>query len=108
MLAFPSNDFGQAQSSDECECAFLDYKMNATAGNGVPCFDKVRLHGPGTAECFTILQMGGGPGNMISWNNAKYLVDANGTYIARYAPEADPMTAEADVRRVLGLPPTSA
>jgi glutathione peroxidase len=104
LLAFPSNDFAQAPCSSDCERAYIYHKMNVSTG-AFPVFDKVHLHGPGTAEIYTILQRGGGPGKLVTWNYAKFLVGANGTFVASYAPEADPLTAEADVRRELGLSP---
>ena len=104
LLAFPSNDFAQAPASSECERGYIYHKMNLTAGS-FPTFDKVKLSGPGTAEIFTILQRGGGPGKMIDWNYHKFLVAANGTFAGTYDSAADPMTAEPDIRKLLGLPP---
>jgi glutathione peroxidase-family protein len=37
------------------------------------------------------------------WNYEKFLVDGTGVPIKRYASTTDPMHAEADVRKLLGL-----
>lgn len=103
-MAFPSNDFAQATCSSECERSYIYHKMNRTV-NAFPSFDKVTISGPGTAEVFTILQRGGGPGKMVEWNYHKFLVGSNGTFVASYDSAADPMTAEPDVRKALGLSP---
>jgi len=101
VLAFPCNQFGaQAPCDSECERAYMYHKCGLPAG-AFPVFDKVRVIGPGSLEAFTILQGGGGPGKEIGWNYAKFLVDAKGVLVKRYASEADPMTAEDDIKALL-------
>ena len=57
--------------------------------------------GPGESEAFTILQGGGGPGNIIGWNYEKFLVNASGWPVKRYPAGISPMVAEMDVRELL-------
>ena len=39
----------------------------------------------------------------IAWNYEKFLVDGDGRPVGRYASDADPLTAEGDIKQLLGL-----
>jgi len=112
VLAFPCNQFGaQAPCSSECEREYMSHKLNFTAGTSTPGFtvlDKVDVNGPGTLEAYAVLKTGANRGHDagfdIMWNYEKFVVDANGIPVSRFASSDSPLKAEADIRQLLGLP----
>lgn len=129
MIAFPSNQFGaQAPCSSECERAYLFHKIGLPPGS-IPVFDKGDANGPGSLEPF-IVAKGNTEGHDVAWNygkrvtsptftkhstasnplypfvrsNAeKFLADGDGRPVARFASDADPLEAEPQIRKLLGL-----
>lgn len=102
MIAFPSNQFGaQAPCSSECERAYLFHKIGLPPGS-LPVFDKGDPNGPGSLEPF-IVAKGHTKGHDVAWNYEKFLADGDGKPVARYASDADPLDAEPQIRKLLGL-----
>jgi len=82
-------------------------KVGLTA-DAFPVFDKVSVNGPETADVFKLLKTAPwhderGDAHEIAWNYEKFLVDAEGIPLKRYASDEDPRVAEADIRSLLGL-----
>jgi glutathione peroxidase len=61
-----------------------------------PLFEKIEVNGPGTHPLFKYLkqQLGGLFGSRIKWNFTKFLIDANGRPVRRFAPITKPAAIE--------------
>jgi glutathione peroxidase len=107
VLGFPCNQFGaQAPCSSDCERAYLFHKLQLPVGT-FPVFDKGDVNGPASLEPFVVAKnqaKGHDTGFDIAWNYEKFVVDADGKPVARFASDADPLEAEAVIRKLLGLP----
>lgn len=106
MLAFPSNQFGgQAPHSSACERGYM-YKKVGLAYDAFPVFDKVEVNGPDSLPLFTFLKKRAPKlphcaGCDIAWNYEKFLLNASGEPIARYAAATSPLEAEAAIIKLL-------
>ena len=100
ILGFPCNQFGNQDpgSNDEIqEFCQLNY------GVSFPMFGKIEVNGSGADPLFVHLKKSA-PGmltNNIKWNFTKFLVDANGEVVKRYAPTVKPKEIEADIEALL-------
>jgi glutathione peroxidase len=101
VLAFPSNDFaGQEPGSDREIGAFC----RANYGVAFPMFSKVHVGGDSAHPVYAYLTSLPAPvGGPVQWNFQKYLVDRNGTVVARFAPSQRPTdpTVTAQIERLL-------
>jgi glutathione peroxidase len=102
ILGFPCNQFGNQDpgSNDEIqEFCQLNY------GVSFPMFAKIEVNGSGTDPLFKHLKKEA-PGALgterIKWNFTKFLVDADGKVVKRYAPTVKPKDIEKDIRKLLG------
>ncbi|XP_059593829.1 probable glutathione peroxidase 5 isoform X1 [Vitis vinifera] len=93
ILAFPCNQFlkqepGSSEQAQEFACT--RYKAE------YPIFHKVRVNGPDAAPVYKFLKAhkSGFLGSRIKWNFTKFLVDKEGTVLARYGPTTAPLTIE--------------
>lgn len=68
-------------------------------GAPMEVFDKIEVNGPNASPVYQMLKAKF-PGD-IEWNYAKFLVDKDGVPVQRYKPLANPMSMEADIKRVL-------
>ena len=90
VLGFPCDQFGHQEPGNEAEirnfCS-LTYEVS------FPMFSKVEVNGPGAHPLYRYLQKAA-PGILgtrrIKWNFTKFLVDARGRVVARYAPTDKP------------------
>lgn len=101
ILGFPCNQFlkqdpgSEAQISEFCE---LNY------GVTFPMFSKIEVNGPNTHPLYEFLksQAKGLLGSeKIKWNFTKFLVDAEGKVLKRYAPNTEPKDIESDIEALL-------
>lgn len=101
VLGFPSNQFAnQDPGSDEeiSEFCQLNY------GVSFPMFQKIDVNGASAHPLFRYLseQAPGILGSKaIKWNFTKFLIDAEGHPIKRYAPKTTPDKIEADIQKQL-------
>jgi glutathione peroxidase len=101
VLGFPCNQFGKQDpgSNDEIqEFCQLNY------GVSFPMFGKIEVNGSGADPLFKHLK-DEAPGMLtknIKWNFTKFLVDADGNVVKRYAPTVKPKDIEADIEALLG------
>ncbi|WP_458119725.1 glutathione peroxidase [Paenibacillus sp. Z6-24] len=101
VLGFPSNQFAnQDPGSDEeiSEFCQLNY------GVSFPMFQKIDVNGASAHPLFQYLseQAPGILGSKtIKWNFTKFLIDAEGHPIKRYAPKMTPDKIEADIQKQL-------
>ncbi len=101
ILGFPCNQFGKQDpgSNDEIqEFCQLNY------GVSFPMFGKIEVNGTKADPLFKHLKSEA-PGALgtqrIKWNFTKFLVDADGEVVRRYAPATKPEDIEADIEELL-------
>jgi glutathione peroxidase len=101
ILGFPCNQFGHQDpgSNDEImEFCQLNY------GVSFPMFGKVEVNGDGADPLFRHLKKEA-PGLLgsegIKWNFTKFLVDAEGNVVKRYAPKDTPAAIAKDIEALL-------
>ncbi|TNE44142.1 MAG: glutathione peroxidase [Deltaproteobacteria bacterium] len=102
VLAFPCNQFGsQEPGTAEDIREFCDTRFNVT----FPLFAKVDVNGNNSHPLFAYLktELPGLLGSTkIKWNFTKFLVDAEGKPVKRYAPQTKPNSIEKDIKKLLG------
>ncbi|MAT94011.1 MAG: glutathione peroxidase [Halioglobus sp.] len=101
ILGFPCNQFGKQDpgSNDEIvEFCQLNY------GVSFPMFGKIEVNGDGADPLYRHLKQAA-PGLLgsegIKWNFTKFLVDADGNVVRRYAPKDKPSDIEKDIEALL-------
>jgi glutathione peroxidase len=102
ILGFPCNQFANQDpgSNDEIqEFCQLNY------GVTFPVLGKIEVNGSGADPLFKHLKKEA-PGALgsqrIKWNFTKFLVDADGKVVKRYAPTVKPKDIEKDIKKLLG------
>lgn len=101
ILGFPCNQFGGQEPGGEkeiSETCLINY------GVSFPIFEKIEVNGSGTHDIFKYLkaELPGTLGKRIKWNFTKFLLDAEGKPLKRYAPTTTPASIEADIAKLLG------
>lgn len=93
ILAFPANDFlGQEPGTDSEIKAFC-----ASKGVSFKLFSKISVKGSDIHPFYKYLtspETGGKFAGDITWNFEKFLFDAEGKVVARFAPRVDPLSKE--------------
>ncbi len=101
ILGFPCNQFlsqdpgSDAEISEFCQ---LNY------GVSFPMFSKVDVNGPEAHPLFELLKAeakGMLGSEKIKWNFTKFLVDADGNIVERYAPKTEPKSIASDIEKIL-------
>lgn len=102
VLGFPCNQFGNQESgTDEEIQTFCQTNYHVT----FPVFSKVNVNGGDAHPLYKYLTkerkglLGSG---MIKWNFTKFLVDAQGHVVKRYAPTVTPDQIERDIEPLMG------
>lgn len=101
ILGFPCDQFGhQEPGSDDDIAQFCSLNFGVT----FPLFKKTEVNGPNANPLFVELK-NKAPGLLgskrIKWNFTKFLVNAEGKVLKRYAPTAKPADIEADILKLL-------
>jgi len=101
VLGFPCNQFGRQEPGTEAEIQrFCTSSYDVT----FPLFAKIDVNGPATHPLYEHLKSSR-PGLLgteaIKWNFTKFLVNAQGDVVARYAPSDTPEKVERDLARLL-------
>ncbi len=101
VLGFPCNQFGGQEPGNQDEIkSFCSLSYDVT----FPMFEKVDVNGANTHPLYKALKKGA-PGLLgtesVKWNFTKFLVDANGNVVKRYAPTDTPEAIGADIERML-------
>jgi glutathione peroxidase len=101
VLGFPCNQFGRQEPGTEAEIQrFCTSAYDVT----FPLFAKIDVNGPATHPLYEHLKSSR-PGLLgteaIKWNFTKFLVNAQGDVVARYAPSDAPDKVERDLARLL-------
>ena len=100
ILAFPANNFGQQEpGTNEDIKGFCLTKYSLT----FPLFSKISVKGSDKHPLYRYLTEESPFPGEVEWNFQKYLVDSNGTVVARYHHRTKPMSDEVlrDVERTL-------
>lgn len=105
ILAFPCNQFDKNEPLEGI--AIKDYYQKHFAIN-FEVFDKVMVNGPDTHPLFSYLKShtrGIAQNRAIKWNFTKFLINAQGQLIARYAPRTKPESLHSVITSSLGSTP---
>lgn len=100
VLDFPCNQFaGQAPGTDEEIHQFCTLKYDTT----FPRFKKIDVNGDNESPLYTFLkeQKKGVFGNKIKWNFTKFLIDAEGNVVERFAPTVKPDAIDGKIAELL-------
>ncbi|HEV7775828.1 MAG TPA: glutathione peroxidase [Luteibacter sp.] len=102
VLGFPCDQFGHQEPGDEAEIKnFCSLTYDVT----FPMFAKVDVNGEHAAPLYRWLKSEGKGilgSEAIKWNFTKFLVDAEGKVVRRYAPTDTPEKIGRDVDAMLG------
>jgi glutathione peroxidase len=101
VLGFPCNQFGAQEPGGTGEiAAFCETHFGVT----FPMFEKVDVNGKNAHPVFEFLKSRA-PGVLgteaIKWNFTKFLVDAKGAVVARYAPQDAPESLRPAIQKLL-------
>ena len=101
ILGFPCNQFGNQEPGDEksiSEGCVINY------GVTFQMFSKVDVNGDNAHPIFKSLkkELGGWFGSRVKWNFTKFLIDANGIPIKRFAPITKPEKIGEYLEKMLG------
>ena len=101
ILGFPCNQFGKqdpGSNGEIMEFCQLNY------GVSFPMFGKVEVNGADADPLFKHLKKSA-PGVLgsegIKWNFTKFLIDASGNVVKRYAPKDTPKAIATDIEKLL-------
>ncbi len=104
ILGFPCNQFGAQEPGSETEIAQF---CQLNYGVGFPMFSKIDVNGPHAHPIYQFLKserkgMLGALGlDAIKWNFTKFLVDRQGSVIARFGPSTPPTALEPEILKLL-------
>jgi glutathione peroxidase len=90
ILAFPCNQFGGQEPGSEAEISRF---CRTNYGVEFPMFEKVEVNGDDRIPLYAWLandDVGPDGAGDIAWNFAKFLIDADGNLVARFAPTVEP------------------
>lgn len=90
VVGLPCNQFGGQEPGTSDEIAEF---CSATYGVTFPMSEKVEVNGPGRHPVYEGLvdtQDEGGESGDIRWNFEKFVIDAEGTPVARFSPQVAP------------------
>ncbi len=100
VLGFPCNQFGEQESGSEDQIqSFCELNF----GVSFPLFEKIEVNGEGAHPLYQYLKSSakgilGSEG--IKWNFTKFLIDADGKVLERYASTTKPESIE---KRIISL-----
>ncbi|HLT05489.1 MAG TPA: glutathione peroxidase [Pseudomonas sp.] len=101
VMGFPCNQFGAQEPGEEGEIASF---CSLTFGVSFPLFRKLEVNGPGAHPLFAELKRRA-PGLLgsqrIKWNFTKFLINADGSKVERFAPTTKPEALRAAVENLL-------
>ena len=100
VLGFPCNQFGNQEPGGKEE---IEEGCLINYGVSFPMFDKVEVNGENAHPVFKYLKsnLGGLFGSRIKWNFTKFLIDASGKPVKRFAPITKPEKLEPYIAKLL-------
>lgn len=100
VIAFPCKQFGgqEFETNEEIQ-SFCQSRYHVT----FPVMARINVNGPNAHPLYQYLRkaQSGMFGERIKWNFTKFLIDANGQVVNRYAPTTVPAKIEADIEKLL-------
>jgi glutathione peroxidase len=100
ILGFPCNQFANQDSGSNEEIhEFCQLNYGVT----FKMFEKIDVNGENTNPLYKYLknESKGVLSKEIKWNFTKFLIDANGNVIKRYAPTTTPLKLKSDIEKLL-------
>lgn len=101
VLGFPCNQFGSQEPGDAEE---IKNFCSLTYDVEFPMFAKIAVNGDEAEPLYEYLK-GEAPGLLgskkIKWNFTKFLINANGEVVKRYAPTTKPQDIKNDIAELL-------
>jgi glutathione peroxidase len=100
VLGFPCSQFNNQEFAEISETlAYCQLNYNVQ----FPMFAKVDVKGENASPLFKFLisEKKGLLTETIKWNFTKFLIDKNGSVVARYAPQTSPFKVENDIKTLL-------
>lgn len=101
VLGFPCNQFGQQESASEDEIqSFCELNFNVS----FPLFQKIDVNGDNADPLYRYLKSSAKGilgSERIKWNFTKFLIDANGNVIERYASTTKPEAMAKKIEELL-------
>jgi glutathione peroxidase len=100
VLGFPCNQFGNQEPGESGEIKnFCEINYGVT----FEVFEKIDVKGANAHPLFKYLteQKSGLIGSAIKWNFTKFLIDAEGNVVDRFAPTTSPVKLENDIRKLI-------
>jgi glutathione peroxidase len=100
VLGFPCNQFANQEPESN---ANMEQACKLNFGVTFPLFEKIDVNGPGTHPVFRLLKrrLGGLLGSRIKWNFTKFLLDADGRPVRRFALVTKPAAIEPYIQKLL-------
>jgi glutathione peroxidase len=100
VLGFPCNQFANQEPESN---ANMEQACKLNFGVTFPLFEKIDVNGPRTHPVFRLLKrrLGGLLGSRIKWNFTKFLLDADGRPVRRFAPVTKPAAIEPYIQKLL-------
>jgi len=100
ILGFPCNQFANQEPGDEksiSEGCMINY------GVSFPMFSKIEVNGENAHPIYKFLkkELSGWFGGKIKWNFTKFLIDAEGNPIKRFAPVTKPEKIDEYLTKIL-------
>lgn len=103
ILAFPCNQFGNQEPDND---DYIEQSCRINYGPTFPMFAKIDVNGNNAAPLFSYLKsatLGLFGTQAIKWNFTKFLIDATGVPVKRYAPIIPSRMIARDIERQLAL-----
>ena len=101
VLGFPCNQFARQEPGDAAEIGAF---CQRNYGVSFPMHAKLQVNGSSAHPLYQLLKREK-PGILgvgaIKWNFTKFLVDADGTVVARFAPKTAPKALEDAIEKLL-------
>jgi len=100
VLGFPCNQFAHQEPESNAD---MEQVCQLNFGVTFPLFEKIDVNGPQTHPVFRLLKrrLGGLFGSRIKWNFTKFLIDAGGRPVKRFAPVTKPAAIEPYIQKLL-------
>ena len=100
VLGFPSNQFARQEPGD---ASSIEQTCYINYGVSFPMFGKIQVNGRRAHPLFRYLkqELPGPLGGRIPWNFTKFLINASGSPVKRFAPAVKPEAIIPDIEMLL-------